>query len=197
MQGKPSPLLSSFRLSYYTLLNLLRRIEGTQHDMEFVIANSFQQFQFERSLPEVGRGYILAKSRDSDVMKALLGRCCCWDRKQCRVPICLHWGRQQCRALALTTAHVHVLRRRCNGKSTSWRRRRTRLQTSAGRQQQSTTDCDRSAIEHLNSFDFRSLCSCCSMRLYSSLNGVLHILLFDTAGYPGAGSGDSARDAAP
>jgi ATP-dependent RNA helicase DOB1 len=55
VQGKPSPLLSSFRLSYYTLLNLLRRIEGTQHDMEFVIANSFQQFQFERSLPEAGR----------------------------------------------------------------------------------------------------------------------------------------------
>ena len=55
VQGKPSPLISSFKLSYYTLLNLLRRIEGTQHDMEFVIANSFQQFQFERSLPEVSR----------------------------------------------------------------------------------------------------------------------------------------------
>ncbi len=53
MQGKPSPLLSSFKLSYYTLLNLLRRIEGSAHDMEYVIANSFQQFQFERSLPEV------------------------------------------------------------------------------------------------------------------------------------------------
>ena len=53
MQGKPSPLLSSFKLSYYTLLNLLRRIEGSSHDMEFVIAHSFQQFQFERQLPEV------------------------------------------------------------------------------------------------------------------------------------------------
>lgn len=29
MQGKPNPLLSSFRLSYYTLLNLMRRMEGT------------------------------------------------------------------------------------------------------------------------------------------------------------------------
>ena len=29
MQGKSAPLLSSFKLSYYTLLNLLRRIEGT------------------------------------------------------------------------------------------------------------------------------------------------------------------------
>lgn len=29
IQGKSTPLLSSFRLSYYTLLNLLRRIEGS------------------------------------------------------------------------------------------------------------------------------------------------------------------------
>lgn len=29
MLGKPNPLLSSFKLSYYTLLNLLRRMEGT------------------------------------------------------------------------------------------------------------------------------------------------------------------------
>ena len=27
VQGKPNPLLSSFKLSYYTLLNLLRRVE--------------------------------------------------------------------------------------------------------------------------------------------------------------------------
>lgn len=52
--GKPSPLNSSFKLSYYTLLNLLRRVEDSGHDMEYVIAHSFQQFQFERSLPEVG-----------------------------------------------------------------------------------------------------------------------------------------------
>lgn len=29
MQGKATPLLSSFKLSYYTLLNLLRRLEGS------------------------------------------------------------------------------------------------------------------------------------------------------------------------
>jgi hypothetical protein len=29
MQGRSAPLLSSFKLSYYTLLNLLRRIEGS------------------------------------------------------------------------------------------------------------------------------------------------------------------------
>lgn len=49
----PSPLLSRFRLSYYTLLNILRRAEGSGQNMEYVIARSFQQFQFERSLPQV------------------------------------------------------------------------------------------------------------------------------------------------
>lgn len=51
--GKPSPLLSSFKLSYYTLLNLLRRLEGSGQDMEYVIKRSFQQFQFESTLPKV------------------------------------------------------------------------------------------------------------------------------------------------
>ena len=27
--GRPSPLVSSFRLSYYTLLNIMRRLEGS------------------------------------------------------------------------------------------------------------------------------------------------------------------------
>lgn len=53
MKGAPNPLVSSFKLSYYTLLNLLRRMEGTGRDMEFVIRNSFQQFQFEQSIPLV------------------------------------------------------------------------------------------------------------------------------------------------
>lgn len=53
-QGKPSPLLSSFKLSYYTMLNMLRRMEGGDRNMEFVIKNSFQQFQQERALPKVG-----------------------------------------------------------------------------------------------------------------------------------------------
>lgn len=50
--GKPSPLLSSFKLSYYTLLNLMRRMENTGQNMEYVIQHSFQQYQFERTLPE-------------------------------------------------------------------------------------------------------------------------------------------------
>lgn len=53
VSGLPSSLLSSFRLSYYTLLNLLRRVEGSEYDMEFVIAHSFQQFQFDQKLPRV------------------------------------------------------------------------------------------------------------------------------------------------
>ena len=64
VSGKPSPLNSSFKLSYYTLLNLLRRLETSGHDMEYVIARSFQQFQHERRIPEVG-------------MCALLPQRCC------------------------------------------------------------------------------------------------------------------------
>ena len=43
LQGKAAPLVSSFRLSYYTLLNLLRRMESTGANMEYVIAHSFTQ----------------------------------------------------------------------------------------------------------------------------------------------------------
>lgn len=48
----PHPLmqLSSFRLSYYTLLNLLRRMEGSGQNLEYVIRQSFSQFQYDRSL---------------------------------------------------------------------------------------------------------------------------------------------------
>ena len=53
VMGQPSPLLSSFKLSYYTLLNLMRRAEGSGQDMEYVIKRSFQQYQFESSLPQV------------------------------------------------------------------------------------------------------------------------------------------------
>lgn len=53
MTGGASPLLSSFKLTYYTLLNLLRRVEGSGKDMEYVIARSFSQFQHEKKLPEM------------------------------------------------------------------------------------------------------------------------------------------------
>eukprot|EP00897_Mesotaenium_endlicherianum_P003950 jgi/Mesen1/3583/ME000020S03113 len=50
--GKPAPLESSFRLSYYTLLNLMSRAEG-KFNIEHVIAHSFHQFQHEKQVPEV------------------------------------------------------------------------------------------------------------------------------------------------
>ncbi|KAG0464168.1 hypothetical protein HPP92_020237 [Vanilla planifolia] len=50
--GKPAPLVSTFRLSYYSILNLMRRAEG-QFTAEHVIKNSFHQFQYEKSLPEI------------------------------------------------------------------------------------------------------------------------------------------------
>lgn len=45
--GKPAPLVSTFRLSYYSILNLLSRAEG-QFTAEHVIKNSFHQFQHEK-----------------------------------------------------------------------------------------------------------------------------------------------------
>ncbi|XP_068637617.1 DExH-box ATP-dependent RNA helicase DExH10 isoform X2 [Aristolochia californica] len=45
--GKPAPLVSTFRLSYYSILNLMSRAEG-QFTAEHVIKNSFHQFQHEK-----------------------------------------------------------------------------------------------------------------------------------------------------
>ncbi|XP_056176754.1 DExH-box ATP-dependent RNA helicase DExH10 isoform X2 [Syzygium oleosum] len=52
--GKPAPLVSTFRLSYYSILNLMSRAEG-QFTAEHVIKNSFHQFQYEKALPNIGR----------------------------------------------------------------------------------------------------------------------------------------------
>lgn len=54
MLGKPAPLVSTFRLSYYSILNLMCRAEG-QFTAEHVIRNSFHQFQYEKALPEIGK----------------------------------------------------------------------------------------------------------------------------------------------
>lgn len=54
LKGEASFLQSSFRLSYYTLLNLIRsRSLGRKDDMEYVISKSFQQFQHEQLVPQV------------------------------------------------------------------------------------------------------------------------------------------------
>lgn len=49
--GKPAPLVSTFRLSYYSILNLMSRAEG-QFTAEHVIRNSFHQFQYEKVVAE-------------------------------------------------------------------------------------------------------------------------------------------------
>ncbi|EFJ40622.1 hypothetical protein VOLCADRAFT_121704 [Volvox carteri f. nagariensis] len=70
MQGKPSPLLSSFKLTYYTMLNMLRRLEGSDTGtMEYVIRHSFQQFQQESQLPKLER-----ELADLEAEMAALGR---------------------------------------------------------------------------------------------------------------------------
>ncbi|CAK9170681.1 unnamed protein product [Ilex paraguariensis] len=51
--GKPAPLVSTFRLSYYSILNLMSRAEG-QFTAEHVIRNSFHQFQYEKAVPDIG-----------------------------------------------------------------------------------------------------------------------------------------------
>ena len=53
VSGKPMPLMSRFKLSYYTLLNLSKRREGGMHHMEYLIQHSFQQFQHEQQVPRM------------------------------------------------------------------------------------------------------------------------------------------------
>lgn len=53
IQGKAKPLLSQFKLSYYTLLNLIRRAEGTGMSIAEVISRSFSQYQHDRDVPEL------------------------------------------------------------------------------------------------------------------------------------------------
>ena len=50
--GQPQPLSSEFKLSYYSILNLLKRATGTI-DAEYVISRSFHQFQHAKQLPEM------------------------------------------------------------------------------------------------------------------------------------------------
>lgn len=53
LRGTPKPLMSSFKLSYYTLLNLLRRAESSGADAEYVISRSFSQYQHDREVPRI------------------------------------------------------------------------------------------------------------------------------------------------
>lgn len=56
--GKPAPLVSTFRLSYYSILNLMSRAEG-QFTAEHVIKNSFHQFQYEKVIPTTNISLVL------------------------------------------------------------------------------------------------------------------------------------------
>jgi len=53
MSGGAKSLMSSFRLSYYTLLNLMRRAEDDSRKIDYVISRSFSQFQHENELPRL------------------------------------------------------------------------------------------------------------------------------------------------
>lgn len=53
ISGRPMPLMSRFKLSYYTLLNLSKRREGGMDHMEYLIAHSFQQHQLEQQGPRL------------------------------------------------------------------------------------------------------------------------------------------------
>lgn len=79
MQGSPGPLNSQFKLSYFTLLNVLRR-QGSTANMEYVISNSFQQFQWEQQVPGLQDrlGAVQHEVRCTTV-DMVLGRC--WGRR--------------------------------------------------------------------------------------------------------------------
>lgn len=59
--GKPAPLVSTFRLSYYSILNLMSRAEG-QFTAEHVIRNSFHQFQYEKVALKKLLSYMLCEA---------------------------------------------------------------------------------------------------------------------------------------
>jgi ATP-dependent RNA helicase DOB1 len=52
VSGRPLPLLSNYKLTYYTLLNLLRKPDGTTEQKK-TIERSFHQYQHQSSVPEL------------------------------------------------------------------------------------------------------------------------------------------------
>ena len=54
VSGRPLPLESTFKLSYYTLLNTLKRADGVMNQAK-IISMSFHQFQHELKVPEMER----------------------------------------------------------------------------------------------------------------------------------------------
>ena len=80
--GQPQPLNSEFKLSYYSILNLLKRASGTVN-AEYVIARSFHQFQHTRAVPAkqagvVGSPHLILtspRSRSPDITTRRLHSC--------------------------------------------------------------------------------------------------------------------------
>merc|ERR1712078_575999 len=72
VSGRPQPLESTFKLSYYTLLNTLKRADGVL-DQEKVIARSFHQFQHD----------LQASGRKSNFLEA----CQAWDSQSRRLKL--------------------------------------------------------------------------------------------------------------
>ena len=71
--GDASPLQSTFRLSYYTLLNLLSRSEGL-YNTEYVISHSFHQFQYEKQVPAQKRKLRELEARLANAKADLLAK---------------------------------------------------------------------------------------------------------------------------
>ena len=64
ISGKPLPLISNYKLTYYTLLNLLRRVDGTSEQKK-TIERSFHQYQHQSSVPALKKEIEVLKKEDS------------------------------------------------------------------------------------------------------------------------------------
>ena len=72
-QGKPLPLLSNYKLTYYTLLNLLRRVDGTT-EQEKTIERSFHQYQHQVTVPAMRRVIEALREEDASVCPGMDAR---------------------------------------------------------------------------------------------------------------------------
>lgn len=68
ISGKPLPLLSNYKLTYYTLLNLLRRQDGTA-EQEKTIERSFHQYQHQVTVPAMRREAEALREESSSLCK--------------------------------------------------------------------------------------------------------------------------------
>lgn len=67
ISGKPLPLLSNYKLTYYTLLNLLRRVDGTT-EQEKTIERSFHQYQHQVAVPALKKDLADLRQEDQSIV---------------------------------------------------------------------------------------------------------------------------------